>query len=177
MDKYKDKNNIYRIPIKFNPKYRVIYIISIIYLNLLAIAFDYMFLFYKGFMKSLNINDVLLILPLIFLFSFYVLYLTIDLIHSIILNKQYVEISYDGIIIKKLFKEVTLKWNEIQAVEMYSFRLANTIRMLLEKDLRINKYLRTFGTWFGLFYVDISNFKYKTIDIEKFINTARTYIR
>lgn len=119
----------------------------------------------------------MLILPLIFLFSFYALYLTIDLIHSIILNKQYVEISYDGIIIKKLFKEVTLKWNEIQAVEMYSFRLANTIRILLKKDLRINKYLRTFGTWFGLFYVDISNFKYKTIDIEKFINAARTYIR
>lgn len=60
---------------------------------------------------------------------------------------------------------------------MYSFRMANTIRITLEKDLRINKYLRTFGTWFGLFYVDINSFRYKNIDIQKFINTVGIYIR
>lgn len=177
MHKNKKNNNTYSMPVKFNPKNHVMFIIQVIYFNLGAFAFDYIFLFYKGFMKNLGKNTVLLIVPLIFLFSFYALYLTIDLVDSVTLNKQYVEINYDGIVIKKLFKKVILKWEEIYSVEMYSFRMANTIRITLEKDLRINKYLRTFGTWFGLFYVDINNFRYKNINIEKFINTVGMYIR
>ncbi|UZQ49211.1 hypothetical protein [Clostridium kluyveri] len=105
------------------------------------------------------------------------MYLDLDLISSIILNKQYVEINYDGIIIKKLFKEIKLKWDEIYIAEMYSLRMANTIRITREKDLRVNKYLRIFGTWFGLFYIDINHNKYKNIDIRKFINTIAVHIR
>jgi hypothetical protein len=176
-NKSKKNNNTYSMPVKFNPKNHIMFIIQVIYLNLGAFAFDYIFLFYKGFMRNLDINTVLLIVPLIFLFSFYALYLTIDLIDSVFLNKQYGEINYDGIVIKKLFKKVTLKWEEIYSVERYLFRMANTIRITLEKDIRKNKYLRTFGTWFGLFYVDINNFRYKNIDIKKFINTVGIYIK
>ena len=177
MYKYKVKNNCYRIPIKINPQYRIGYIIGIVYLNLVAIAADYLFLFYKGFMTGMSINDVLLISPILFIGSFYTLYIAIDLIHSAIFKKQYFEINYEGIIVQKLFKKITLSWNEIYSVEKHSYRMADSIRMSLEKHLKINKYLRTFGTWFGLFYIDINNFKYKNMDIGKFLNTVKEYIR
>lgn len=166
---YKNKNNIYHIPIKFNPKYQLILIITTIYLNIFVI-FSYSILFQKDIL-------LVLVMPIILLPLFFTLYLDLDLISSIILNKQYVEINYDGIIIKKLFKEIKLKWDEIYIAEMYSLRMANTIRITREKDLRVNKYLRIFGTWFGLFYIDINHNKYKNIDIRKFINTIAVHIR
>lgn len=166
---YKNKNNIYHMPIRFNPKYQIILIIVTIYLNVFTI-FIYSILFQKDIF-------LVIVMPIMLLPLLFTLYLDLDLISSIIPNKQYVEINYDGIIIKKLFKEIKLKWDEIYIAEMYSFRLADTIRITREKDLRINKYLRIFGTWFGLFYVDINHRKYKNIDIRKFINTIGVHIR
>jgi hypothetical protein len=174
MYKYKVEKNSYRIPTKVIPECRISYIVVIIYLNLVMITADY---FYKGFLTDMSINDILLIFPLLLIGSFYTLYLAIDLIHSVILKKQYFEINYDGIIIKRLFRKITLKWNEIYSVEKHSIRAADSIRISLEKDLKINKYLRTLGTWFGLFYIDINNFKYKNINIEKFLNAVKIYIR
>lgn len=179
MYKNMSKINMYHGKIKFIPKYCIIYIISIIYLNLLVFAFDYLFFFYKkGIMNDLlNINFGVLVVLFMVLFTLYVLYLAIDLIHSIISNGQYVEINFEGIIIKKLFKEIALSWDEIHTVEIHYFRLAKTIRISLKKDLRINRFVRIFGTWFGLFYIDINTFKYNNINIQKFINTATVCIK
>lgn len=145
--------NIYHGKIKFNTKFNAIYIISIIYLTLFAFAFDYLLFFYKkGIMNDLlNINCGGLLVLFMVLFTLYVLYLDIDLIHSIVLIGQYVEINCDGIIIKKLFKVIILRWDEIHTVEIHHFKLAKTIRISLKRDLRINRFVRIFGTWFVLY--------------------------
>lgn len=173
----KNKDNKYPIPVRFNPKYRILMVFTIIYFNLCVFAYDYLFLFYKPIIKSKDIKGMLLILVIMTTFSLLILYINVDIIHSLILKRQYVEINHEGIIIKRLFRKIVLEWSEIYVVEKYSFRMAHTIRISRRKDVMINRYLRTFGTWFGLFYIDIKNQKYKNIDIIKFINTIEKYIR
>ena len=174
---YMSKGNKYHIPIRFNPKYGILMIFTIIYFNLCIFAYDYLVLFYKPIIKSKDIRDMLLILVIMMIFSLLILYINVDIIHSLILKRQYVEINHEGIIIKRLFRKIVLKWSDIYVVEKYSFRMAYTIRITRKKDIMINIYLRTFGTWFGLFYIDIKNQKYKNIDIIKFLNTIEKYIR
>lgn len=173
---YKSKCNIYKMPIRFYPKYHISLIIPIVYFNLCTIALD-VFLFYEFITENMNIEDIIAILAISLLLYLYVLYLDIDLVNSLILKRQYVEINYEGIIIKKLFKKIVLKWNEIYEVERYSYKVTDAIRISREKDIMINKYLRIFGRWFGLFYIEINNSKYKNVDINKFIYTVGRHMK
>lgn len=154
----------------------ITFTIAIIYLNLCTITLD-VFLFYEFITKYMNVRDILIILAITLFLHLYVLYLDIDLVNAFILQRQYVEINYEGIIIKRLIKEIVLKWSEIYEVERYSYRGTSTIRISREKDIIINKYLRTFGRWFGLFYMEINNNKYKNVDIDRFINTIEVYMK
>jgi hypothetical protein len=164
------------MPIRFCPKYNITYKIVIAYFNLCTIALD-IFLFYELIIEHINIRDISIILAITLPLYLYVLYLDADLVDSVILKRQYVEINYDGIIIKKLFKEIVMNWNEIYEVELHSYRGTNTIRISRKKDIMINKYLRVLGRWFGLFYIEINNSKYKNIDINKFIDTVGSYMK
>lgn len=173
---YKNKVNKYNVPIRFYPKYHISSIIVIVCLNLLNIILD-VFLFWDLITKHTNIVEVLIILSMTLFSRLYALYLNIDLVNALILKRQYVEINYKGIIIKKLTKEIVLKWSEMYEVEHYLYRGTGAIRISREKDMIINKYLRTFGRWFGLFYIEIKNSKYKNVDINKFINTIEMYMK
>jgi hypothetical protein len=173
---YKNKGSIYNMPIRFYPKYHITFKIAIVYFNLCTISLD-ISLFYEFITEHMNIRDILIILAITFFLYLYVLYLDIDLVNSLILRSQYVEINYEGIIIKKLFKEIVMKWNEIYEVDRHSYRGTNAIRISRKKDIMINKYLRIFGRWFGLFYIEINNSKYKNVDINKFINTVEGYMK
>ncbi|WP_160672938.1 hypothetical protein [Clostridium sp. C8-1-8] len=173
---YKNKHNKYNMPIRFFPKYNITYKIVIAYFNLCTIALD-IFLFYELIIEHMNIRDILIILAITLPLHLYVTYLDADLVGSIILKRQYVEINYDGIIIKKLSKEIIIKWAEIFEVECHSYRGTDSIRISRKKDIAINKYLRVLGRWLGLFYIEINNSKYKNIDINKFIDTAGSYMK
>jgi hypothetical protein len=116
---YRNKPDIYHIPIRFYNKYSILLIASVTYFNLCIITFICFLFFYKSSTQIVNNNEMLGILLLTSPLYLYVLYLDTDLIHSIILKRQYVEIDYDGIKIKKLFNEIVLGWNELFGVEAY----------------------------------------------------------
>lgn len=163
--------NRYHLPIKFNVKYQPFYIAIIIYFNLCIAAAWYLFLFYKPISTDDIKSGLLLPIILIGVFSCLVLILNIDFIHSALLHSQFVEISHVGITVKKLFRKIELKWNEIYLVDLNTFRMAKVIRITEKKHKDVGKFLFAIGKGFGFYYIGINQRKYSTIDINKFINT------
>jgi hypothetical protein len=116
-------------------------------------------------------SELLLLIILTGVFSFLVLILNIDFIHSTLFHGQFVEISHGGITVKKLFRKIELKWNEIYLVDLNTFRMAKVIRITKKKHKDVGKFLLAIGKGFGFFYIGINQRKYSNIDINKFINT------
>lgn len=168
--------NIYKLPIRFFVKYHLMNKIAILYFNFCIVGIYYLFLFYKPISKQDLEPELMLMAAIILIFTYLVLILDIDFIHSAILHKQYIEVNRDEIMIKKLFKKMFLEWNDIYLVDLYTFRMSKVIRITRFKYGNLNKYLIFIGKAFGLFYVGINVRKYSNIDIGKFMNTVKAYI-
>lgn len=170
---YKQKLEIYHIPIRFYAEYNFVLVASAIFLSLSVIAPNFLIFSHP----NVNIHEKIAISTMMLPLYLYALYIDADLINSFVLKKQYVEINFDGIIIKKLFKDLVIRWDDIFGAETYSFRNFESIRLTRMKDAAVDPFPSIFGGAFAKIHVDIPSRKYRNIDSRKFINTIGKHLK
>lgn len=171
--------NYYYIPIIFKAKYQLVLKLAIIYFNLCIAGQGYIFLIYKPIYKMNLTNERFFLAFILLLFVTFVLYLDIDFIHSSILHRQYVELNFKGIIVKKLFTKKIIMYSEVYTIDLYTYKMAEIIRFICEKDLDsgLNVFSIFLGRGVGLSCVKINRRKYTNIDISRLMSTVRKNIK
>jgi len=174
-----ERGNYYNLPIIFKAKYQSILLFAIAYLNLCALGVGCFLLNYVPITNIDFSKESIIVAIFCFMFLAIILFLDIDFIHSAILRRQYVKMNLEGIVIKKLFTKKIIKWSEIYTIDIYTYRMAETIRFIRKKDL--DSGLKVFfmdtessGAVFGM---KINRRKYSNIDVNRMMSTVRNNIK
>lgn len=166
-----DVIDFYNLPVRFYPNYKKSYKYMLIFMGILALI---SFLLTIDSIIRKDTDLIYTVISTIF-FSYY----PIDFIIVSIFKNQYFEISLERIELKTLFRLKKIGWDEILSLERYEYKALTGLAIIRIKDTgnTIVGELRSIGRFFHIYYMLVLTNKYRDLDIDKVMQTAKKYCK
>lgn len=149
--------------------------VSIVYFNICITALWYVILSNLPDYGQVYQSGFLLLLVPASNFLLLVVLLDIDFFNSAFFHGQYVELNQEGVKIKKLFRTVSIKWNEVSSIDLTTIRGEKQINVTRRNPKDLSKFRYVLGKGFGFYCTVINIRKYSSIDIDRFIKTIKVH--